>query len=55
VVATYEQAKAKDGSKYGLEYCMQMARCVRILRDGEYCKQTNQPKLFELPNSWGYR
>lgn len=55
VVAAYDQAKKQDGSRYTLDECMIMARCVRILRDGEYNKETKQPLLFDLPNSWGYR
>lgn len=55
VLVAYEQAKKQDGSKYTIDECMIMARCVRILRDGEYNKETKQPLLFDLPNKWGYR
>lgn len=54
VIAAYDQSKKQDGSRYTLDEAMIMARCVRILRDGEYDRETNEPKLFQLPNSWGY-
>ena len=46
VLAAYDQAKPQDGTKYDYDYCLAMARCVRILRDGEYDKQTKQIKLY---------
>ena len=55
VVATYEQSKGKGGEGYNEEYCLTMARCVRILRSGEYSKETGEVLLYSLPNSWGYR
>ena len=54
VLAAYEQAKKQDGSRYTLDECMIMARCVRILRDGEYNKATKEPKLYQLPYGWAY-
>jgi DNA polymerase-1 len=46
VLAAYDQAKPQGGTKYDYDYCLAMARCVRILRDGEYDKQTKQIKLY---------
>jgi len=47
VMATYETSKDREGNPYTLEYCMAMAHCVRILRWGEYNKDTKLPLLWE--------
>jgi len=49
VLAAYDQSKKQDGSRYTLDECMIMARCVRILRDGEFDRETMEPKLFQCP------
>lgn len=46
VLAAYDQAKDANGNKYNYDYCLAMARCVRILRDGEYNKKTNTINLY---------
>ena len=46
VLAAYDQAKTQDGGKYDYEYCLAMARCVRILRHNEFDKKTKTVLLF---------
>jgi hypothetical protein len=43
VAATYER------KGLSLQYLLQMARCIRLLRDGEYNKETKEITLWELP------
>ena len=47
VLAAYDQAKPHEGDKYDYDYCIAMARCVRILRHGEYDKKTKSVLLFD--------
>lgn len=46
VLATYENRLDKDGNKYTLDYALAQARCVRILRDGEYDKKTKTISVY---------
>jgi len=46
VMGAYEQAKDAQGNPYSLDYCVKMAQCVRILRDGEYNSDTKEPILW---------
>ena len=38
-----------DKRGYDLEYCLAMARCARILRQGEYDFETDRVQLYETP------
>jgi len=51
----YENEDRPNQSDYGdmtrKEFALSMARCVRILREGEYTKSTRSINLWE-PNNW---
>ena len=58
VLATYEQALDRNKNRYTYDYCIAMARCVRILRYGALSvnkiTQKNVDKEINLwtPNCW---
>ena len=58
VLATYEQAKDRDKNKYTYDYCLTMARCVRILRYGDVSVNKITSKAVDkeiklwIPNCW---
>lgn len=58
VMATYEQALDRDKNRYTYDYCLTMARCVRILRCGDVPSKRistrNLDKEIKLwvPNCW---
>lgn len=47
VLATYEQALDVNGCRYGYDYAVKMAQCVRILRHGEYDSMTETIALYQ--------
>jgi 5'-3' exonuclease len=58
VLATYEQSVDKNKEKYTYDYCVTMARCVRILRYGETSAKRITTKTIDkeiklwVPNCW---
>lgn len=58
VLATYEQAKDRNKEKYTYDYCLAMARCVRILRCGDVSEKKITSKDIDkeiklwTPNCW---
>jgi DNA polymerase-1 len=58
VLATYEQALDRNKNRYSYDYCIAMARCVRILRYGELSvnkittKDVDKEIILWTPNCW---
>ena len=58
VLATYEQSIDRNKEKYTYDYCITMARCVRILRYGETSAKRITTKTIDkeiklwVPNCW---
>jgi len=58
VLATYEQALDRNKNRYSYDYCIAMARCVRILRYGELSvnkittKDVDKEINLWTPNCW---
>lgn len=53
VLASYEQAKDREKNKYTYDYCLAMARCVRILRYGDIpTKKITSKNIDKQVNLW---